>query len=169
MPLHGRSGMKPLAVVAVCLLVGCVESDHDRIADRIIASNESLHELLFSGTNPCGSEMLAAEGADVGEVFTLAPCDAHVEELDTRRLALELVLWPSRDAHPDDTTVSTYDLVYLSGDVLFDHTHLMFTDYAFFTVSIDGGDGTDRHVTLDGNVTVDGADVEFSKESFGVR
>jgi hypothetical protein len=161
--------MKAFALVAVALLLGCVESDHDRIANLIVASHESVHDLLFSGTTDhqatCGGEMLSGQGTD-GVVLSLPPCTAHGEELETRSLELELVLPPPVGESADDNTIGAYDLVYLSGDEVFRGTHLMFRDYAFFTISVDGQDGTDRHATLDGDVLVDGAEVNFSKESY---
>jgi hypothetical protein len=159
--------MKAFALVAVALLIGCVESDHDRIANLIVASQDSLHDLLFSGTTaqaPCGGEMLSGQGTD-GIELSLTPCTAHGEELETRSLELELILPPPSSASANDKTLDAYDLVYVSGDELFRGTHLMFRDYAFFTISI-AGQGTDRHATLDGNLLVDGAGVNFSKESY---
>ncbi len=160
--------MKRFALVAAALLVGCVESDHDRIANLIVASHESLHGLLFSAATDhqatCGGEMLSGQGT-AGTVLSLPPCTANGAELETRSLELELVVPPSNGESADDNTIGAYDLVYVSGDELFRGTHLMFRDYAFFTISTDG-QGTDRHATLDGDVLVDGAEVNFSKESY---
>ena len=159
--------MKALALVAWSLLAACVESDHDRIANQVLAAHDRLHELLFAGTpeGTCGGEMLSGQEPGI-DVFSVPPCTARGDELETRDLALELELPRPGDEPAGANTITTYDLVYLYGDESFRGTHFIFTEYSFFTISIDGHAGTDRHATLDGNLTVDGLEVNFSKESF---